>query len=280
MAVFGFDLDHYLELNLDHWRLQMDQLREFFFSARVAQWAPFAGLLAVLRVRRWPIAALLAGWLGAFLVVKGFSTRADIQANTFWRLLMPAWPAYLILFASIPLLVPTLARRLGDRVRPPALRRPVALRWVAVAAVLTIAIPATAIAASSPLEDASKAVFQDDVDNFILTPVDDAVDVRVERTAEGGQRLTWTAPSFRSNVFYRVYRTDPTANEEECDPRPEGAAYCFVRGVPIHTTRETEFVDPSPPAGVAYRVGVAANWLDDDTAGDVFLLSPQVPGAS
>ena len=112
-----FQFDRYLELDFDHWRLQMDQLREFFWSARVAQWAPFAGLLAVLRVRRWPIAALLAGWLGAFLVVKGFSPRADIQANTFWRLLMPAWPAYLLLFASIPLLVPTLARRLGDRVR-------------------------------------------------------------------------------------------------------------------------------------------------------------------
>ena len=31
------------------------------------------------------IAALLGGWLAAFLLVKGFSTRADIQANTFWR---------------------------------------------------------------------------------------------------------------------------------------------------------------------------------------------------
>ena len=114
----GLQLDRYIELDFDHWRTQMDQLREFFWSARLVQWAPFAGLIAVLKMRRWPIAAMLAGWLGAFLVVKGFSTRADIQANTFWRLLMPAWPAYLLLFASIPLLVPTLARRLGDRVRP------------------------------------------------------------------------------------------------------------------------------------------------------------------
>ena len=114
IAVLAVDWDSYLELDIEHWKSQMNLLREFFFSARVAQWAPFAGLLAVLRVRRAPIAALLAGWLAAFLLVKGFSTRADIQANTFWRLLMPAWPAYLLLFASIPLLVPTLARRLGD----------------------------------------------------------------------------------------------------------------------------------------------------------------------
>ena len=71
--------------------------------------------VAVLRVRRGAVAALLGGWLGAFLVVKGFSTAGDIEANTFWRLLMPAWPAYLLLVASIPLLVPTLARRLGER---------------------------------------------------------------------------------------------------------------------------------------------------------------------
>ena len=118
-AALSVDLDRYLELDLEHWRQQMNYMREFFWSARVAQWAPIAGLLAVLRVRRGAIAALLAGWLGAFLLVKGFSPRADIQANTFWRLLMPAWPAYLLLFAAIPLLVPTFARRLGGRLEPP-----------------------------------------------------------------------------------------------------------------------------------------------------------------
>ncbi len=128
----SIDLDRYLELDFDHWRSQMDELREFFWSARVAQWAPFAGLVAVLRVRRWPIAALLGGWLAAFLVVKGFSPRATIESGSFWRLLMPAWPAYLLLFASIPLLVPTLARRLGERMHVPT-PRVVAPRWIAVA---------------------------------------------------------------------------------------------------------------------------------------------------
>ena len=31
-----------------------------------------------------------------------------------------------------------------------------------------------------------------------------------------------------------------------------------------------------PPADAVYRVGVAANWLDDDTRGDVFAISPPV----
>ncbi len=65
----SIDFDRYFDLDFDHWLTQMDELREFFWSPRVAQWAPIAGLIAVLRVRRWPVAALLAGWLAAFLVV-------------------------------------------------------------------------------------------------------------------------------------------------------------------------------------------------------------------
>ncbi len=117
--------------------------------------------------------------------MKGFSPRADIQANTFWRLLMPAWPAYLLLFASIPLLVPTLARRLGDRVRPaePDGRRS---RWIAVAAVVTVR---RSRRSRSPCRRRSSrrrpsAVVQDFEGGNILTPVDDAVALRVER--DGG----------------------------------------------------------------------------------------------
>ena len=179
----ALDVDRYLELNVEHWRQQMNELREFFWSARVAQWAPFAGLLAVLRVRRYPLAGLLAGWLAAFIVVKGFSTRASIEANTFWRLLMPAWPAYLLLFASIPLLLPTLARRLGERLRPPE-GRTLTRRAVIVAAVLTLAIPAVTIAASSPTDSPDRAVFQDDGENFILTAVEDDVELSVSRVGE------------------------------------------------------------------------------------------------
>ena len=241
-GVVALDVDRYLEFDLDHWRQQMNYLREFFWSARLAQWAPFAGLLAVVRMRRGAIAGLLAGWLAAFIVVKGFSPRADIQANTFWRLLMPAWPAYLLLFASIPLLVPTLARRLGDRVRPPA-SSPVARRWLVVAAILTVAVPTAAIAASSPTDGPERAVMQDDAGNFILTSIDDGVEVEVART-DAGQQLTWSAGGpWRANVFYRVYRSE--GPDTECE-HTEGATamYCFIRSVPVATTRSTSTSTP------------------------------------
>jgi hypothetical protein len=265
------DLDRYLDFDLDHWLTQMDSLREYFFSARVAQWAPVAGLLAVVRVRKAAIAALLAGWLAAFLVVKGFSPRATIDSGSFWRLLMPAWPAYLLLLASIPLLVPTLARRLGERLRAPS-SRPVAFRWVAVAAAATVLVPAAAIAASSPLEGPEHALTQDDAGNFILTPVDQSVELRVERSAEGN-RLTWEDDSWRADVFYRVYRSDGADVEcENTDGHP--AQSCYFFGTLLETVSERGYVDVEGAPGATYRIGVGTNWIADPAFGDVFAFSP------
>jgi hypothetical protein len=271
LTAVSIDLDRYVDLDVDHWLSQMDELREFFWSARVAQWAPVAGLIAVLRVRRGAAAALIGGWLAAFLVVKGFSPRATIESGSFWRLLMPAWPAYLLLFASIPLLVPTLARRIGERLRAPA-SRPVSPRWVAVAAVLSLLVPATVIAASSPLDGPELALTQDDAGNFILTSVDTSVALRAERTP-GGVRLTWEDDIARANVFYRVYRAE--GEDVECENTDDHPAQsCYVRGTPIAVTREQEYLDGEAPASATYRIGVGTNWVDDPAFGDVFAFSP------
>lgn len=270
-TALSVDLDRYLDLDLDHWLTQMDSMREFFFSARVAQWAPVAGLLAVVRVRRSAIAALLAGWLAAFLVVKGFSTRATIDSGSFWRLLMPAWPAYLLLFASIPLLVPTLARRLGERLRAPS-SRPVARRWLVVAAMVSVLLPASVIAVSSPLETPDYALTQDDLGNFILTSVDESVRLDVERGPDGN-RLAWEHDPWRADVFYRVYRADGEDVEcEHTDGHP--SVSCYFRGTLLETVREREFVDADGPPSATYRIGVGTNWIDDPAFGDVFAFSP------
>jgi hypothetical protein len=239
----------------------------------VAQWAPIAGLIAVLRVRRGAAAALIAGWLAAFLVVKGFSPRATIESGSFWRLLMPAWPAYLLLFASIPLLVPTLARRLGERLRAPA-SRPVTRRWIAVAAVVSLLLPATVIAASSPLEGPELALTQDDGGNFILTPVDASIEIRLERVPQG-RLLTWDDGPWRADVFYRVYRSEGEDVEcENTDGHP--AQSCYFFGKPLVTTRDRAFLDIHGSADSTYRIGIGTNWADDPAFGDVFAFTRPV----
>jgi hypothetical protein len=149
------------------------------------------------------------------------------------------------------------------------------------AAVLTIALPAAAIAASSPVDGPENAVYQDDAGNFILTPVDDGIEAR-SRRVPSGLELEWTTGGpWRANVFFRVYRADEPITDTECEHSDGARAmYCYLRAVPIATTRETTFVDTASPAGGAtYRIGVGTNWVDDPEQGDVFAFSPPIPAA-
>ncbi len=258
-------------LDLEDWKRNMSNLREFFWSARLAQWAPLAGAIAVAR-RSVPASVLLLGWLLAYVVVKGSSDVASIENGSFWRLVMPALPAYLLLVAAIPLLVPTLASRLGRRLDPPPARRPG--RRLVTAVIVTVAVvPAAAVLAATPQSGPDQALDVDD----ILVPVDgDTVTVRAERV-DRGQRLTWTDATTRATTFYKVYRTEGAGADHFCET--EGGDRCELRMLELATTRERVFVDPSPVPGATYRVGVAANWLDDTAEGDVFVISPPTAAA-
>jgi hypothetical protein len=135
-----------------------------------------------------------------------------------------------------------------------------------------VVIPTVTIAASSPSTRPERAVFQDDVDNFIMTPIDEDVELTVVRTG-AGHRLSWTSGGpWLADVFYRVYRSE--GQDVECEHSDGSTSvYCFIRSAPIATTRSTEYVDLEGPPGAWYRIGVGTNWLDDDTQGDVFAFS-------
>ena len=80
------------------------------------EWLPIAGCIALLaRSRR---AFLLIGsWFIVFLLAKGTYIPASIEDASFFRILMPAFPAYLLLAAAIVLLVPGVRAR-PERVTP------------------------------------------------------------------------------------------------------------------------------------------------------------------
>jgi hypothetical protein len=253
----------------DTWRQNMASLREYFWSARLLQWAPLAGTVAVAR-KSYPAAGLLAGWFFAFLIVKGSSPVASVDNGSFFRLLMPAFPAFLFLVAAVPLLIPGLLRRLGDRIAPLA-NRPLRRRAVVVLAIVLAALPLAAVALARPVDGPDRAIILDE----ILTPVDgDALGLKVERT-DKGQRLTWKRPTELARLFYRVYRTRPGASDVRCENR--GAVKCDLDMDLLATTRARTFVDAPPEPGLSYRVAAAANWEDDPAQGDAFLLSGLVP---
>ncbi len=255
-------------LDVEDWKRNMSNLREFFWSARLAQWAPLAGAIAVAR-RSLPASALLLGWLLGYALVKGSSDVSGIENGSFWRLVMPALPAYALLVAAIPLLVPTLPRRCGQRLVPPPVRRPGIRPTIAVVVVLAV-VPFAAVVSAAPQDGPDRAI---DV-NGILVPVDgDTVSLRTERVGEA-QRLTWSDATTRASTFYKVFRTESTGSDVAC--QTEGGDRCALQMLELATTRDLTFVDESPEPGVTYRVGVAANWLDDTEQGDVLVISPPV----
>jgi hypothetical protein len=260
-----------IPLDLDHWERNMSNLREFFWSARLVQWAPLAGAIVVAR-RSLPAAGLLLGWMLGYVVVKGSSEVASIESASFWRLVMPALPAYLLLAAFVPLLVPTATRRLAPRLDPPRARRPGKIA-LALAAVLAV-VPFVVVRTLAPQKGGDDAV----VVNGILVPVDgDTVTLRTERRGRA-QRLTWTDATTRANAFYHVYRTRTAGADVGCTLYP--ANRCELDMIELGITRDRSYVDGSPEPGVTYRIGVAANWLDDQEQGDVMVLSPPVRAAA
>jgi len=107
----------------------------------------------------------------------------------------------------------------------------------------------------------------------ILSPVDDSVQLDVQRDGSS-RRLTWTdGGPWRADVFYRVYRHDGPGDDTICLQSGNIAWYCLLHSEPIATTRGLSFTDEHAPPTATYRVGVGTNWIDDPEAGDVFAFS-------
>lgn len=105
------------DLSVDAFKANMAGLREYFWSHRVLQWIPIAGAIAVSR-RSVPAALALGAWLGAYVLFTAAQPGIGLEGGELFQALLPAFPAYVLLAASLPLLVPTLAARLGPLARP------------------------------------------------------------------------------------------------------------------------------------------------------------------
>lgn len=105
------------DLSVDAFKANMAGLREYFWSHRALQWIPIAGAVAVAR-RSLPATVALAGWLGGYVLFRAAQPGIGLEDGELFRELLPAFPAYVLLAAALPLLVPTLAARLGPLARP------------------------------------------------------------------------------------------------------------------------------------------------------------------
>jgi hypothetical protein len=266
------------------------QLREHLWSDRILEFLPPAGVVALLlRSRRAGV--FVGAWFTVFLLLKGTYVNARVEDGGFWRLLLPAFPAFVLLVASIPLLLP------GMRLRPSAPRPFRASRRTLVSALaaciaVLVLFPLALIAAATPTHLPDVAAVQV---SSTLVPVSGSF--ALSATPEpNGILLSWQRRRPRTaSVFYRVYRTPATGGQvcstvqgaSDCRPlRGDLACHthknapdnCLLAGNAklLGTTVEGAWLD-RPPAGTwTYRVGLTANWLDDPQFGDVYVFSRAV----
>ena len=279
-------LGRYVNIDWGHLRENRDELREFFWAIRPLQWVVLAGVLAIGR-RSWPKAALVAVWFFGFLVVKGTSEQARVEDASFFRLMMPGFPAFLFLLAAVPLLVPKLGPAIAARFPAPTARSPRRLnRLLAACGILFVLAPVVVLAATNV--QVGPTTVKNDAEHTSV-PVGGGLDLTA-RASGGGVRLSWHAPYGGGvRVFYAVLRSrpeypDPSNPEDRtvvqgvaCRPRPAHAAQdCHLFMTRIASVRTTAFVDRPPPGRWSYRVAIAANWKDDPRGGDLLLVSKPV----
>jgi hypothetical protein len=111
--------------------------------------------------------------------------------------------------------------------------------------------------------------------------------LRATPNGSGGYTLSWRDHGSRSTrSFYTIYRAPTTWKLPKgsgnfptvrrgllCEKSPGGADKCSIEMTAIGSVRKTTASDTTPRGRWTYRVGVAGNWLDDPSQGDVFVLS-------
>ena len=246
-------------------------LREHFWAARVMEWLPIAGCVGLLsRSRRAFL--LVGGWFIVFLLAKGTYIPASVEDASFFRILMPAFPAYLLLTAAVVLLVP------GVRARPAPLVRPFSGRAMTVsmltAAAVFAVLPLGIIAATPQLHDGGRDALRV---GDSMVPVSSAIALKA-RAKTGAAQLSWRpSRAGHSSFFYRIFRA-PKANSGVSCANTLGSASddCRLFMDSPGVTRLTSFTDQPGKGTWTYRIGVASNWLNDPRLGDVYVISAPV----
>jgi hypothetical protein len=269
--IAGLNLGHYLHsLDWSRFLSNLDLLREHFWSGRLIEWLVIAGVIALAR-RSVPAALVIGGWFFAFALVKGSYGQASIEDGSTFRIMMPSYPAFLLLIAALPLLFPHVPAKLRAW-RPALPETPVRLRWglVGAALLLSAILPLGAFAAASRSGGLDPTTL-----NATIMPVPANVDLGLTAVKRAGKVvLTWNPQRpFGGPVFYRVWRG--SADTLTCPPSA-GGRICKLTMPEAGTTHAATFTDFPSPGHWVYRVAVAANWLNDAQYGDPYLVSRPV----
>jgi hypothetical protein len=269
----------YLNLDWHAYGQTLVDLREVFWSRRLLEFLPLAGLIAVAR-SSFAKAMFLGGWFGAFILVK--IPRASVDDASIWRLLTPSWPALLLLISALPLLLPGVGAGLAKVPRPSNAR--FLGRGLALGLCVVTVLPLLVVLLLTPVKGAMAARLE--VEDLYVTR-DSSIKLAAAEQ-NGAVTLKWTGGGTRrADVFFRVLRTRPSVDVPKGIPpfpkarngllcEKSGPSRCIVYMDVIGTTKGRTYVDRPGPGRWVYRIEVAGNWLDDPTRGDPFVFSKDV----
>jgi hypothetical protein len=276
LGVGGLNLHRYIGFDWNWFTVQqLDSLDGHFWSVRVLEWLAFAGAIGLLRRSR-PAGLLFAGWLFATIFVKWGSTshgstvdNSDILRQTIFTI-----PAALMLISGVLLLFPGLPQRLPARnVRPWGSHR---LRIGLATGIVTLfAIVPIALATALPtLKNSDTLTYYTQSGTHLSAPFNVDSGWRATASPHGGVvHLAWhTLRSIGGKMNYVVLRA-PANNAVACDVTG-GGAQCRLLGTIVDYTNTTSFDERLPPGRWEFWIGAKASWIDDPTAGDIYVVSP------
>jgi hypothetical protein len=270
--VIGWSPWHrYVRLDWHHLGQNIDAFRELFGSARPFEVAFVAGTIAL--VLRAPLkGGFVAVWFLAYFIVKGSSTVASVYDTSFYRLLEPAYPAYLLMAAAVPLAIPIGRRRRALRDEGDELRRrqvrPLPGKALAALAVVFSLVPLVVIVAAHRVP--RDTVAYDGAEGLEIPIVDFGF---IAKRTGNAVALAWSRPPTSGVVAgFRIFR-DRT---DGCTYPGAGAPQCGFAMRTWRTTQDSTFVDYGVHGRWTYRVGLAADWLSSTDSKDVLLLSKPI----
>jgi hypothetical protein len=265
-------LHKYVSFDWHQLNINLLGIKEHFWSMRIVEWLVIAGLIGLGR-RSLTALLVVGGWFAAFVVTKATYQNAGVADASLFRIMMPSYPAFILLLASLVYLFPGHHRARFDRPhrsqpRPHARRR---LALLAAGAAVFALYPLALVAAASPLQGPQPSAF----DAYgLLRSVDPKL--RLTATVAGPRvHLTWSVASpGATKFFYRIWRTNAPDGGVACTPVPHAAAVCRLTMDDLGAHGGGTFVDKPGRGRWTYRLGLAGNWLNSPLYGDIFSFGP------
>ena len=241
------------------------------FEAMLLLW--IVGMVGLIRRIGLP-GLMITTWCLVYLFFKGGAAgRASVENTSAFRLVIPSYPAFVLLLVagafvivSAALLVPWQPRR----TRAAAVPMP-PTRVSVVAAVVLAAYPFLFIVTTSGW--GADRVAKDTYANTLF-PVSN--ELRPVATVEkDGILVSWRRPRSRgTHVYFELFRST-TGND--CNLRTSGARDCYLAPTDGVFTTQTHYLDRRPAGPVvSYRVAMRAGWAGDLPNSDILMAGPPV----